>query len=332
MKFQSDTLNAIWPEIENLSDENRPFCRKEYSVRMPCCDLTPYVADMLSNNDIGALGELWELLGAPIHLLSIALKAEFPDGFSISDYARREILAAYLLMHRCGETWPGICVVATTLSTRDFSLSESCKTLLMKLVCNEIKEERKLNPDLNMAEELEATRNAISIGVTECGHFAELMKRIPPMVRVSLSYKLAASDFDHYGQRLHFDNGYGERCYGCSEPLGWSYAEALDILELVEGKDGDVLAKMTKDELLGALRERNMNVSPSMKKGQLVELARAFPEIGGVGLARHKAELVFRLKPEYEAEGKAWAMRDRDLRYLAAGLLAAMGSAGWRGR
>lgn len=328
MQFYSQALKSLWEEVANLSDEERPFCRKEYALPMPCCDLTPYVADMLSNNEAVALEELWEKLFSSRHLLSTVFNATLPDGFNISIYAQYEILAAYALMLRCGETWPGICVVATTLSTHDFTVSQPLQRILMNLATNEIKHAREWNSDLTVVDELDAIQRAISMGITTCNHFAELMKRIPPMVRISIANMLNASDDDRYHKRLHFDNGYAQRCYGCSEALGWAYAEALDILEPMDGKDGDVLEKMTKEELLSALRQKNMTVPASTKKGILVEMARAFPTIAEVGMIFHKADLIYRLKPEHEIEGKKWAEHYGDLHYLAAALLSTLGIIG----
>lgn len=339
-RFKNPEIDDIYREINSICHPNYPFLSKSYSpsTRMPACDFTPYVTDFLAEGKLDALTELWGyLLGADrasMRLLSIALTAKTPQGLDISDYARNELKATYLLMsrmafvHHHGAEHPAASVTATTLSTRDFGAEAELIAKLMQIVRLELQDRKKWDASIDIRESVYRITSIIRSGVGAALPFAEQMKVIPPMARV------AVSDFisrmyrgdprgDWWSRRVHFDLGYDERAYGCSADINRSYIEALDILKSADPSDG-VPKSITKEVLYSTLRDNGIQVKKTLKRDAMITEAEKHPELLQQMLERCEPDLKV-LRAETKETACSWATRNADFYWVAKAVLTLMG-------
>lgn len=231
------------PAIKSLAAEYRggyhrdyPFLDPDYSPgsHMPFMDLTPQVGEWIAAGDEAALYELWSFIGDLRHEVALreALRVSVPVGLEISDFAKSEMLAIYALTLRMelvvghGE-FTGAAMMATTLSTRNFSMSDELRNALQRLVRQEFtKRNKEFEPSVHSPDDVqEQTRKvmaAVDQGVVGCENFAAITKTVPPTVREAISGAMRRPEHDEaslWNRRIHYSLGYGERAYGCSEKL-----------------------------------------------------------------------------------------------------------------
>ena len=336
MMFKTDGIRALWEEVGDLSHPDYPFLDRNYSPSscMPVCDLTPYVADFILQNDWEALNELWSYIGRSDKTISPSILADLPDGLGLTEYARAELCAAYLLTSRMandnGVAFVGGDVVSTILSTRNVDVDSACLAQWQSFLRCELEDMKSRDcPELDVEEKVNDSWAALLQGTARCENFANLMKSIPPMVRITLADAIRSAQsnppYDSlYDKRLHFGNDYGHRVYGCSETIGRSYAQALDILRHPRVEEIGITSKVTKNELLQALTAQGINPPKNSKRENLIRLAEDVP-----GLLQHIQDqcepdlLVIRL--DLQAESKVWADRTKRLIWLSSSLLAYVG-------
>ena len=336
MTFKTDGMRALWEEVGDLSHPDYPFLDRNYSPSscMPVCDLTPYVADFILQNDWAALNELWSYIGRSDKTINPSILADIPDGLGLTEYARAELCAAYLLTSRIshdnGVAFVGGDVVSTILSTRDVDVDSACSAHWQSFLRCELEDMKSRDwPELDIEEKVNDSWTALLQGTDRCENFANFMKGIPPMVRITFADAIRSAQsnppYDSlYNKHLHFGNGYGHRVYGCSETIGRAYAQALDILRHPCVEEIGITSKVTKSVLLQALTAHGINPPKNTKRENLIRLAEDVP-----GLLQHiqdqcEPDLLV-IRSDLQAESKVWADRTKRLIWLSSSLLAYMG-------
>lgn len=346
MKVHSAILNSLVEDVGALFHPEHPFLDRAYSpsTLMPACDLTPYVAEMLEVDDIDGIKELWSYISvdSSFTLLNDIMSVKVPVGLDISDAAVAEIKAAYILSSRMatlhhGAAFVGGCVVASTLSTREVRLTpeleaDICRNL--EVLINRFIEDGSWGRTQTAAEEIELGLAALKEGISSCVSFAGLMKQIPPMVRIAIANLICQGLCESEGnsfwnRRIHYSLGYGERAYGCSEEVGRSYGDALEIFQSAEVEGMPLPSSITKTVLAEGLAPHGVAVRKSAKRDELVELARAIPGLLQELFAKCEPDVVV-VRPEYADEAICWGRRYRALTCLGQALLTCMGMAHFR--
>ena len=346
MKVHSAILNSLVEDVGALFHPEHPFLDRAYSpsTLMPACDLTPYVAEMLEVDDIDGIKELWSYISvdSSFTLLNDIMSVKVPVGLDISGAAVAEIKAAYILSSRMatlhhGAAFVGGCVVASTLSTREVRLTpeleaDICRNL--EVLINRFIEDGSWGRTQTAAEEIESGLAALKEGVSSCVSFAGLMKQIPPMVRIAIANLICQGLCESEGnsfwnRRIHYSLGYGERAYGCSEEVGRSYGDALEIFQSAEVEGMPLPSPITKTVLAEGLASHGVSVRKSAKRDELVELARAIPGLLQELFAKCEPDVVV-VRPEYADEAICWGRRYRALTCLGQALLTCMGMAHFR--
>lgn len=132
-----------------------------------------------------------------------------------------------------------------------------------------------------------------------------------------------------WNRRIHYSLGYGERAYGCSEEVGRSYGDALEIFQSAEVEGMPLPSSITKTVLAEGLAPHGVAVRKSAKRDELVELARAIPGLLQELFAKCEPDVVV-VRPEYADEAICWGRRYRALTCLGQALLTCMGMAHFR--
>ena len=346
MKVHSAILNSLVEDVGALFHPEHPFLDRAYSpsTLMPACDLTPYVAEMLEVDDIDGIKELWSYISvdSSFTLLNDIMSVKVPVGLDISGAAAAEIKAAYILSSRMatlhhGAAFVGGCVVASTLSTREVRLTpeleaDICRNL--EFLINRFIEDGSWGRTKTAAEEIELGLAALKEGISSCVSFAGLMKQIPPMVRIAIANLICQGLCESEGnsfwnRRIHYSLGYGERAYGCSEEVGRSYGDALEIFQTADVEGMPLPSSITKTVLAEGLAPHGVAVRKSAKRDELVELARAIPGLLQELFAKCEPDVVV-VRSEYADEALCWSRRYRALTCLGRALLTCMGMAHFR--
>lgn len=342
MKVHSTILNSLVEDVGALFHPEHPFLDRAYSpsTLMPACDLTPYVAEMLEADDIDGIKELWSYISvdSSFALLNDIMSVKVPVGLDVSGAAAAEIKAAYILSSRMatlhhGAAFVGGCVVASTLSTREVQLTpeleaDICRNL--EFLINRFIEDGSWGRTQTAAEEIESGLAALKEGISSCASFAGLMKQIPPMVRIAIANLICRGLGESEGNsfwdsRIHYSLGYGERAYGCSEEVGRSYGDALEIFQTADVEGMPLPSSITKTVLVEGLTSHGVAVRKSAKRDELVELARAIPGLLQELFAKCEPDVVV-VRPEYADEALCWSRRYHALTYIGQALLACMGA------
>ncbi|MBQ6339180.1 MAG: hypothetical protein IJI36_08555 [Kiritimatiellae bacterium] len=299
---------------------------------------------MIEVGDIDGIKELWPYISSDssLTLLNDILSVKVPDGLDVSDAAAAEIKAAYILSSRMatlhdGAAFVGGCVVASTLSTREVHLTSEleediCRSL--EVLINRYLEDGTWGRTETAAEEINSGLSALNEGISSCASFAGLMKQIPPMVRIAIADLIChslrdAQDSSLWNRRIHYSLGYGERAYGCSEEVGRSYGEALEIFQVADmGKT--LPSSLTKAMLAEGLASYGVTVKKSAKRHELVELARTIPGLVQELFAKCEPDVVV-VRPEYADEAVCWSRRYHALTYVGQAVLTCMGATHLRG-
>ena len=339
--FSSPAIKVLAEEYRGEYHRDYPFLDPDYSPgsHMPFMDLTPQVGEWIAAGDEPALYELWSFIGDFRHEIALreALRVSVPEGFEISDFARNEMRAIYALTLRMelsvghGE-FTGAAMMATTLSTRDFTMSGDLKNALERLVLQEFKKRNKEfettgnSPD-DAREQTRKVMAAANKGVAGCERFAAIMKTVPPTVREAISGAMRRPEHDDaslWNRRIHYSLGYGERAYGCSEKLNRECAESLGILEAIDPATFGVPSSVTKAMITEALTANGIAFKKSAKRDDLLKLA--WQQLGLVKTLVDAAEPDLKvIKEEYAQEASVWAERNRQLLPFAQAMMAYMG-------
>lgn len=339
--FSSPAIKALAEEYRGEYHRDYPFLDPDYSPgsHMPFMDLTPQVGEWIAAGDEAALYELWSFIGDFRHEIALreALRASVPEGVEISDFARNEMRAIYALTLRMelsvghGE-FTGAAMMATTLSTRDFTMSDDLKNALERLVLQEFKKRNKEfestghSPD-DAREQTRKVMAAVNQGVAGCERFAAIMKTVPPTVREAISGAMRRSEHDDaslWNRRIHYSLGYGERAYGCSEKLNRECAESLGILEAIDPATFGVPSSVTKAMITEALTANGIAFKKSAKRDDLLKLAWQQPGLFKTLVDTAEPDLKV-IKEEYAQEASVWAERNRQLLPFAQAMMAYMG-------
>lgn len=339
--FSSPAIKALAEEYRGEYHRDYPFLDPDYSPgsHMPFMDLTPQVGEWIATGDEAALYELWSFIGDFRHEIALreALRVSVPEGFEISDFARNEMRAIYALTLRMelavghGE-FTGAAMLATTLSTRDFKMSDDLKNALERLVLQEFKKRNKEfestghSPD-DAREQSRKVMAAVNQGVTGCERFAAIMKTVPPTVREAISGAMRRSEHDDaslWNRRIHYSLGYGERAYGCSEKLNRECAESLGILEAIDPATFGVPSSVTKAMITEALTDNGIAFKKSAKRDDLLKLAWQQPGLVNTLVNTAEPDLKV-IKEEYAQEASVWAERNRLLLPFAQAMMTYMG-------
>ena len=339
--FSSPAIKALAEEYRGEYHRDYPFLDPDYSPgsHMPFMDLTPQVGEWIAVGDEAALYELWSFIGDFRHEIALreALRVSVPEGFEISDFARNEMRAIYALTLRMelsvghGE-FTGAAMMATTLSTRDFTMSGDLKNALERLVLQEFKKRNKEfestgnSPD-DAREQTRKVMAAANQGVAGCERFAAIMKTVPPTVREAISGAMRRPEHDDaslWNRRIHYSLGYGERAYGCSEKLNRECAESLGILEAIDPATFGVPTSVTKAMITEALTANGIAFKKSAKRDDLLKLAWQQPSLVKTLVDAAEPDLKV-IKEEYAQEASVWAERNRQLLPFAQAMMAYMG-------
>ena len=172
---------------------------------------------------------------------------------------------------------------------------------------------------------------ALKEGISSCASFAGLMKQIPPMVRIAIANLICrglgeSEGNSFWNRRIHYSLGYGERAYGCSEEVGRSYGDALEIFQTADVEGMPLPSSITKAVLVEGLTSHGVAVRKSAKRDELVELARAIPGLLQELFAKCEPDVVV-VRSEYADEALCWSRRYRALTCLGRALLTCMGMA-----
>ena len=339
--FSSPAIKALAAEYRGEYHRDYPFLDPNYSPgsHMPFMDLTPQVGEWITAGDEASLYELWSFIGDFRHEVALreALRVSVPVGLEISDFAKSEMLAIYALTLRMelavghGE-FIGAAMMATTLSTRNFSMSDELRNALQRLVRQEFKKRNKEfessghSPD-DVQEQTHKVMAAVDQGVVGCENFAAIMKTVPPTVREAISGAMRRPEHDEvslWNRRIHYSLGYGERAYGCSEKLNRECAESLGILEAIDPATFGVPSSVTKAMITEALTANGIAFKKSAKRDDLLKLAWHQPGLVKTLVDAAEPDLKV-IKEEYAQEAAVWAERNRQLLPFAHAMMAYMG-------
>lgn len=339
--FSSPAIKALADEYHGEYHHDYPFLDHNYSPgsHMQFMDLTPQVGEWIAAGDATALYELWSFIGDFRHEIALreALRVSVPEGFEISDFAKNEMRAIYALTLRMelsvghGE-FTGAAMMATTLSTRNFTMADDLKNALERLVLQEFKKRNKEfestgNSPYDAREQTRKVMEAVNQGVAGCERFAAIMKTVPPTVREAISGAMRRPEHDDaslWNRRIHYSLGYGERAYGCSEKLNRECAESLGILAAVDPATFGVPSSVTKAMITEALTANGIAFKKSAKRDDLLKLA--WQQSGLVKTLVDTAEPDLKvIKEEYAQEASVWAERNRLLLPFAQAMMAYMG-------
>lgn len=339
--FSSPAIKALAEEYRGEYHRDYPFLNPDYSPgsHMPFMDLTLQVGEWIAVGDEAALYELWSFIGDFRHEIALreALRVSVPEGFEISDFARNEMRAIYALTLRMelsvghGE-FTGAAMMATTLSTRHFTMSGDLKNALERLVLQEFKKRNKEfestgnSPD-DAREQTRKVMAEANQGVAGCERFAAIMKTVPPTVREAISGAMRRPEHDDaslWNRRIHYSLGYGERAYGCSEKLNRECAESLGILEAIDPATVGVPTSVTKAMITEALTANGIAFKKSAKRDDLLKLAWQQPSLVKTLVDAAEPDLKV-IKEEYAQEASVWAERNRQLLPFAQAMMAYMG-------
>ena len=330
--YQTDAVRKVAAEVGSLFHSEFPFLDAEYSpsTRMPVCDLTNFVSEMYANSDKEALRELWCYIGGDAErvLLENSFRATSPEGLEISDYAKSELWAINALSSRMSvmqgadhATFVGIELMATTLSTRSFSLSPDLRDYVADAMRTELNHRKKTGGIAGDVEDVIARNfEAVQAGTKGCEGFANLMKTINPTSRIVITESCLGAKDSEYSRKLHFDLGYGERCYGCSGKINRETIESLDILAPYDPSEYGVPNTVTKAALQEGLSLRGVPFKKADKRDVLLRLAWAEKGLILELLSKCAPDMKM-VKDELSTEALVWVNRTQNLRYIAAALL-----------
>lgn len=339
--FSSPAIKALAEEYRGEYHRDYPFLDPGYSPgsHMPFMDLTPQVGEWIAAGDEAALYELWSFIGDFRHEIALreALRVSVPKGFEISDFARNEMRAIYALTLRMElsvghSEFTGAAMMATTLSTRDFTMSDDLKNTLERLVLQEFKKRNKEfesagNAPDDTREQTRKVMAAVNQGVAGCERFAAIMKTVPPTVREAISGAMRRPEHDDaslWNRRIHYSLGYGDRAYGCSEKLNRECAESLGILEAIDPATFGVPSSVTKAMITEALTANGITFKKSAKRDDLLKLAWQQPGLVKTLVDAAEPDLKV-IKEEYAQEASVWAERNRQLLPFAQAMMTYMG-------
>lgn len=330
--YQTDAVRKVAAEVGSLFHSEFPFLDAEYSpsTRMPVCDLTNFVSEMYANSDKEALRELWCYIGGDAErvLLENSFRATSPEGLEISDYAKSELWAINALSSRMSvmqgadhATFVGIELMATTLSTRSFSLSPDLRDYFADAMRTELNHRKKTGGIAGDVEDIIARNfEAVQAGTKGCEGFANLMKTINPTSRIVITESCLGAKDSEYSRKLHLDLGYGERCYGCSGKINRETIESLDILAPYDPSEYGVPNTVTKAALQEGLSLRGVPFKKADKRDVLLRLAWAEKGLILELLSKCAPDMKM-VKDELSTEALVWVNRTQNLRYIAAALL-----------
>jgi hypothetical protein len=345
--FKTIEVAQLYEEIRDWCHPDYPFLDRNYSPgsNMPATDFTAYVTTWLAGGREDAIAELWEYLtyqgDASRVALRKALNVNLPSWIQLSDTARHELHAIYILTMRatmCSNNQNiasvGAWLAATTLACRQLSLppdydcggwtaemtratnvmplAPAYSADLLKIVRSEMDMNSLLGSVHGKDEGARlAVEKAMSpLGVTET--VAEKLKAIPPMARFVV-YDYVNRGWG-YGM-LRFDLYYEQREYGCRKDANQQYVEWLGFFGLPSDK-ASIPAAVTKDVLREALEKHGIELKKSGTRKEMIEKAQGIP-----GLLSALIVQIYPQQRELLSEWKGavndWALRVRYVEAVA---------------
>jgi len=332
MHYKTVAVQKIANEFGWLFHSEYPFLDADYSpsTQMPAMDLTLDVAELYANGDVAALRELWSYIGDTTEtvLLERCFKVRRPSGLEISDFGWNEIWAINALMTRMGSIHGGnhasmaaASLLATTLSTRNVGYDFKLKSWLMDSMGNELAARKNaglINDDIQKI--ISEATCSFEQDVAEFCDFANIMKTIYPTIRVAFAGLCFGVGESEWSRKIHWDLGYGERCYGCSGRLNREIGESLELLEPYDPNEFGVPRSITKPILIDELAKCGVPCKKTAKRDDLLRLAQQQPGMILSLLNKYEHELRT-VKEEYACSARAWASRNGKLFFLAMALL-----------
>jgi hypothetical protein len=232
--FKTTEVAQLYEEIGGWSHPEYPFLDPNYSEEssIPAIDFTPYVTTWLAAGPEAAVAELWSYLtyqrnaSTASYELRQALQARLPSWVELSDTAKHELHAIFILTWRAGKASVGTRLAATTLACRQMALDPAFANGLMRLARSELRKDEGDDPASTEKFD-EKARLAVEQALSPLGAAAsasERLKAVPPMVRCVV--------FDYISRgwaegTLRFDLYYDERRYGCGRESNQQYVDWL---------------------------------------------------------------------------------------------------------
>ena len=348
--FKTTEVAQLYEEIRLWCHPEFPFLDPNYSPgsNMPAIDFTPYLTTWLEAGNQSAVVELWTYLtsNGPDAIFGIrnALTARLPSWIEISETARHELHAIYILTLRAAwgrtmnNSFVAASVASTTLACRQLSLppdyqrgEESIADMakagkpitlarayseeLLKVIRSEINSFPvgvEHGKDAGSKLALEKAMSPLGVAASA----AEKLKAIPPMARRVVFDRFARG---WGGGVLRFGLYYDDRAYGCGGQANQQYIDWLGFFA-APTDHASVPSVLTKDKLLEGLAERGIKTKKSTSKVALVEQARSIPGLMSSLISRHCPEQRD-ASPEWYEPIKEWVARVRYTEPVAAALI-----------
>ena len=326
IEFKTAAVRELAAVYLPASNPAHPFLDPTYpeSVMMPVADFTDIVSDWHEKGDVAELRELWKFLcGGQTDSLEHALAAATPDGLTISDYAKKELWAIYALTLRMATgqgrrqaVEAGGRMLATTLSTRDFSLALELENALIYDMGKTLGDKA--------GQQFAAALSAVHEGVAGFSDFAGRVKTLPPSLRVVLA-DIARDAANEDGVAIvHFGLNYVERCYGCSARMNRELVDTLGILEIAIPPVDAVPKSLNRRTLQDALKSLGVEYNREEKRETYISQMMEHPAEWSALIAKHAPDMK-RIRSEFALEAQAWSARTAKLEPLARSLLRYIG-------
>ena len=310
-------------KIAELYEAVKHKCHEEYPFQFrhrPCEDMTEFVMDCLAHSRSESIFELWSYIrgrGQYELLLEQGLRVDPPSWLEISERARLELKAIYLLTMRMENTTHALFTASdfasTVIASRDMRIDPCARDGLVKSISSE----RDFFVNISKKKAV-AINDALDVAQSPLGDAepcALKMKTIPPMPR----YIVADYVNGNYSNRLRYDFDWD---YGIGDESGKRHIGSLGFFTIPED-DTALLTPITKEALSDALTKNGVSFKKSDKKDDLIAKARGVPGLVPSLIDEYAPDKKV-LSPDWEVSVKAWAGRVKDVRLVAIGIIKAM--------
>lgn len=315
--FQNENVRQLAEEYSAVWNPINPFLDTIYpaSVQMPAADFTGAVAEWYGNNDFESIQELWKYIGGDNSdtLIKKSFETKMPDGLQISDFARNEAWAIYALSLRMSAMQGtkqsisvGGSVLATTLSTRVFSLSTDLLDALHRAI-----------DDTDIWEKATEAMNQGDVGFEQ---FASMIKVLPPTLRMALAASALGCTDKSGAYIIPYELSYAERCYGCSEKINRPIAESLGIFDIAIPPLDGIPRSINRKALQDTLAANAIPFDNHGKREEYVAQLMEQPSLLAGLISRHAPSMKV-ISVAYAPQARLWALRNQALQPLAEALL-----------
>src|ERR1039457_1606076 len=123
--FKTTEVAALYEEIRDWCHPEYPFHDPNYSPgsSVPAIDLTPYVTTWLATGREDAILDLLSFFTSRTYILQKTLRATLPSWVELSETARHELHAIYILSMRTAAAKTATRLAATSLACRQLTLN-----------------------------------------------------------------------------------------------------------------------------------------------------------------------------------------------------------------